>query len=210
MIPFDRTDFANALVAYASMHPGNFADRIAASRTADIATESYLYKNTHWEILKSLEPEAQALYFALVAKHEGAQRAEDLSSDYARIQDPKGVTILVENSDDDPFSILFTINDSGDSGEGIADAWADCHGSLCCGTWESGCPDFVYDQGYFYPGLFDEITEYDLNFSVYSEPSDTDCTIAQHAAHCDDCDGDFRQAEKHLANGPLFARTGGA
>ena len=37
MIPFDRTDFANAVVAYANMHPGsNFADRAPQSWDLDM------------------------------------------------------------------------------------------------------------------------------------------------------------------------------
>jgi hypothetical protein len=148
-----------------------------------------------------------------VAKHESPQRAADLSADYARIQDPAGVTIRVENSDDDPFTISFSVSDPGDSDEGIADAWADRHGALMGGTWEA-CdgPDFVHDYGHWYPGCFDKLKEYDLDLSVYSEPEEDDLAIARHMHDCPACSrDDFQRAKEHCEriakNGPLFEQV---
>jgi hypothetical protein len=118
---------------------------------------------------------------------------------YARVHDPAGVTIVVESSDDDPTLVTFHIADP------IANAWADRHGSLDGGTWEtSDGEDFVYDTTYWHEGLFEEIKKegFDLDFSSYGEPDERDLAIVAHAADCEACQGDFSNAEKHFTDEP--------
>lgn len=61
------------------------------------------------------------------------------------------VTVVVENSEDDPFTLNLHVQDQ------LASKWADDHGSLDGGTWESvDGPDFIHDHAGCRPGIFDE------------------------------------------------------
>lgn len=116
-----------------------------------------------------------------------------LADAYARVHDPAGVTIHVENSDDDPTRVEFHVQDP------IANAWADRHGALDGGTWETADgEDFVYDGTYWREDLFDELRKegFDFDFSSYGEPDERDLAIAAHAADCDVCQGDWHRAEE--------------
>lgn len=103
--------------------------------------------------------------------------------------------IVVENTEDDPTELLFTVH--GDH----AAAWGEYHGSLTGGTWEKADgPEFIYDIGAWTPTLLDEITAlgFELNLSQYSDPDPRDLAIAEHAATCATCDYDWHRAEQHM------------
>ena len=92
----------------------------------------------------------------------------------------------------------------------IADAWADAHGSLDGGTWEC-CdgPDFVYDILYWRPGLIEELQAERLRSQLLPalyEPGEEETAIATHAGECDACQGDYREAEKHLESRAACAK----
>ena len=110
---YSREDFADALSAFARHFPGNLSDRINASRIVDQAATPYRRTESLWDTLNRLEPEGRALFLSMVQKHLDPTHATDIASDYARIQDPKGVTIQVQNSGDDPFTVDFHIQDEG-------------------------------------------------------------------------------------------------
>lgn len=109
--------------------------------------------------------------------------------------DPALYAIRLSNSDDDPTQIIAIVE--GD----YADKWADHHGSLDGGTWESADgPTFVYDILYWRPGLFEELEAdgYKFDHSEYSEPDEHDLAVARHASECEKCSHDWHKAEKHM------------
>jgi hypothetical protein len=199
-LSFNREDVVDAIFVYASQHPSS--DLRARAEKADRARKLsshglYSHGSSVWEAIDSLEETARPHYFALVEKLEGKPAADELRSNYDRIQKVNGVEIKVTNDGDDPFSVMFEIHDV------IADAWADAHGSLCGGTWE--CPDkdtsFVYDMGSWHATLFDELMAegYDLDFSEWSDPEEEDHAIVKHWMECPKCKGtDFGQSKKHV------------
>ena len=194
----DRELLATCHALYARVTGQTGAMRLNYPRAWALA--NYPYGDTHWETLDALDDDAaRAVYMCIVAKHEGAAIAADYWKNYCRIHDPRGVTIRVSSSDDDPFAITFIVQDD------IANAWAEAHGSIAGGTWE--CPDedpsFVYDCAFWYPGIWEKLAEYDLDFSEWSDPDEDEIAIAQHARECPVCDGDYRTAEEHVA-APLF------
>jgi hypothetical protein len=73
------------------------------------------------------------------------------------------LTVVVESQEDDPFSVMFTVQGP------HADHWADHVGAIAGGTWES-CDgsDFVYDIGSLHPGCYAEwkAEGYKLDLSV--------------------------------------------
>lgn len=83
------------------------------------------------------------------------------------LDDPKDrLTVKVEDQDDDPFTVMFTVQG------GNADHWADANGAIAGGTWETADGrDFVYDSGGLYPGCFEEwqADGWDLDLSEASE-----------------------------------------
>jgi hypothetical protein len=191
-----REPFADAIVAYASHRSVDLKKRLHGSRVSHLS-QSTLYSNrTEWEALRYLSDDAREVYFAIVAQREGSKEAEELRANYERIDRKDGVTIVLETSDDDPFQITAHMQDP------IADAWADAHGSLDGGTWEC-CdgPDFVYDILYWRPGLIEELQAEGYNFdcSQLYEPGEEETAIARHSGECDECQGDYRQAEEHVS-----------
>jgi hypothetical protein len=193
-------DVADAFVAYARFHPMSWVypaltrcRRVRALARLGPSTQAH---GTIWETLDTMEETAREHYFTLVQKLEGSLVRNQLQQNFERIYKKDGVTIKVENLEDDPFMVQFIIHDE------VADAWAEVHGSLCGGTWEKvDGPDFVYDIGTWHPKLFEELKKegFDLDFSEYSEPEAGDFPIAEHAGKCDRCSGDFSKAKKHLA-----------
>ena len=173
--------------------------------------------------LDGLELEDVVCFFALLAERDGIEVRDDdrilrtpksgpntlrdynreveaggavgLADAYARAHDPAGVTVHVENSDDDPTRVEFHAQDR------VANAWAERHGALDGGTWEtSDGEDFVYDSTYWHAGLFDDLRKkgFNFDFSSYGEPDERDLAIAKHASECDVCEYDFRKAEEHF------------
>jgi hypothetical protein len=150
------------------------------------------------DVLDALTPEAFAGYFQLVKRHLGESEAIRLSDEWARINDPAGVEIIVQNSDVDPTRINFHVSDP------IANEWAEKHGSLDGGTWEcADGPEFIYDSTYWHPGIFDELRKegYVFDFSEYGEPDEHDLEVARHASECTECQYDWHAGEEHLKAG---------
>lgn len=111
-----------------------------------------------------------------------------------RVYAKDGVTVHVENSDDDPTTVMYHVQDD------LAEEWADNDQYIDGNSWESADgPDFVYAMGTWHPKLFDELKAegYDLDFSSYSEPDERDVDIARHAAECPHCEYDWHKAENH-------------
>lgn len=199
MIP--RGVFADAIVTYAAHRSPALKERLSVpnrSRVRAMAGPSLYTCDSEWEALRYLDDDAREVYFWIVAKRDGIKEATELRENYDRIGRPDGVTIVLETSDDDPFRITAHVQDP------IADAWADAHGSLDGGTWEC-CdgPDFVYDILYWRPGLIEELQKegYSFDCSQLYEPGEEETAIMQHACDCDACQGDYREAEKHVAGG---------
>lgn len=197
MIP--RETFATAFEAFVEHkkddHP--LKKRFRASSVPDLSHLRSSSRDSKWYTLDALEDDEREVYFWIVAKHDGVEKSMRVREDYDRIHRPDGVKILVENSGDDPFQIIFTINDR------VADAWADANGSLDGGTWEADGHDksFVYDIGYWRPSLFDALMAegYNLDFSTWSDPDDLDLEVQEHLSDCGKCDGDFFSGKKHVA-----------
>lgn len=198
-LAFDRQAVADALITFASHNDTKgMRERILTkcNRTRDLSSIG-LHPNheTQWEAIDSLDEAAREHYFELLRRELG-EEGQEIVDNYLRIQDVAGVEIKVSSRDHDPFEVHFEISDV------IADAWADAHGSLCGGTWETaGGTDFVYDIGMWHPGLWDELKKegYNLDFSEWSDPDEDDLAIANHLGECPECEGkDFAAAKKHV------------
>ncbi len=205
-ISFDRLAIVDAYVTFANAYKDKaLTDRLHGSRACKASNASlYSYRESVWEAIDSLDEEYRPDFYALVAKRKGAAVATQLEADYARIQDPAGVVIHLETSDDDPTRCTAHIHDV------IADAWCNAHGSLDGGTWEC-CdgPEFCYDILNWHPGQIEALQAqgYRFDFSAYSEPNEHDIAVMSHASECEDCQWDYRKGEKHLADTearPLF------
>lgn len=166
---------------------------------------SYFRKEeTPYEVLRNLEPGAVEVYFALVDRFQGREKANEAILSYARVGWPWSVTVYVENSDDDPFRVNFHVHDP------IASDWADANGSLDGGTWETADgTDFVYDTGMWSEDLFSSLRKegFDLDLSSWSDPDEDDLAAARHASDCDDCRShwEWDRIREHVAklNEPL-------
>ncbi len=79
-----------------------------------------------------------------------AEEAQELSDKIA--SNAQGhFSVIVDSSEDDPFSVIFTVQGPG------ASLWADRFGAIDGGTWEEADgKDFVYDHGTLRPGCYDE------------------------------------------------------
>jgi len=203
----NRLDVVNAYAAFAAL--SDFHCSTAGAKEIEKRLEKpalrelvdvgrpYSYRNRaeRSDVLDQLTPEAFAGYFALVERYLGRSEAERLSDEWSRINSVDGVEIQIENSDDDPFRVNFSVNDP------IANEWAEKHGSLDGGTWEC-CdgPDFIYDSGMWHEKLFEELKAegYDLNFGQWSDPEPEDHETAAHIAECEDCQDhwDFSKARE--------------
>lgn len=196
----NRYHVVNAYVAYVTLHGDKkLAERLRKPAIHDLADHCFSLRCDYNEsdVLDRLESEELAIYFGLVHKLNGeAAFAEEVDT-WRRINSIDGVEIIVENSDDDPTRVDFHINDP------IAGQWADKHGSLDGGTWESDGAGFCYDSTYWHPKLFEELQKegFSFDFSQYGEPDEHDLEVSRHACDCDECQGDWRQGEKHLAEG---------
>ncbi len=84
--------------------------------------------------------------------------------------DPIGrLTVAVEGSDADPFSVNFTVHG------GNARHWAEANGAIAGGTWETAERNehnFVYDSGNRYPGCYDKWREEGYDLDLSEAPSD--------------------------------------
>jgi len=190
----NRIDVADTAVLYYKYRNGREPSKAVRDLSAIGCYKSSggRYSTSEIDALEDAEPEVMARYLAWVARDEGPAAAAQIADDMARIADPKGVTIYVTNRDDDPTVVAFHIQDP------LATAWCDRHGALMGGTWEcADGSDFWYDSGVWYPGCFDELREYKLNFAEYGEPDDRDLAIMAHASECDACGYDYHKAEEH-------------
>jgi len=187
----------DAYVAFAVLQKdAELTARLRKGQAWDRTEANHRVYGSEWDYLGGLEEDSRDAYFSLISKRLGAEEGADLADKWRRIHDVAGVTIRVENSDDDPTIVEFIIQDE------IADAWADAHGSLAGGTWECvDGPEFVYDITYWHPRLFEELEKegYDLDFSNYSEPDERDIAIANHLGECHECQqsGDWESYSKH-------------
>jgi hypothetical protein len=186
----------DAYMAFAVLHDDEaIMARIEKGRCDTFDASAHRH-GSHWDYLERLEDDSRDAYFSLVSKRLGAESGGEERDNWKRIHDVAGVTIHVENSGDDPTMVCFHIQDP------IADAWADAHGSLDGGTWESDGSDFAYDLTYWHPDLFAGLKKegFDLDFSSYSEPDEHDLDVAKHASRCEQCqgNGNWEDYEKHF------------
>ena len=193
---FDRQAVVDALLTYALHNTETTRKAVFEKfpRACKLASIPLFTETTQWEAIDRLDEDAREHYFARL-RRDGAE-GEQIIETYERIQRKDGVTVKVSNCEDDPFMVQFEVSDE------IADAWADAHGSLCGGTWETADgTDFVYDSGVWYEGLFDELKAegFNLDFSEWSDPEEEDFAIAKHWHECPQCEGtDFERAKKHM------------
>jgi hypothetical protein len=188
-------DAADALGAVA------WLARIANVRDlSDVRLSSYRGRRpsmtSQIEAIDGLEESTREHYFTLCTKLLGEDKSEEIQEAYRRVHAINGVTISLDNDGDDPLRITFSMKDS------IAPAWADAHGALEGGSWESdgGDEGFLYDLGEWRPGLIRELLKegYDLDLSSFSEPGDEQIRIAQHSHECEECDHDYSEAARHV------------
>lgn len=209
----DRQDFADAIVTFATYRDHALIERLRAGNVADISNESLYpktrvgrrrYATTERQAVENLEGGAAALYILIVAKRCGEDEALKLANEIVRINDPAGVTIYLQNSDDDPTMINVHIQDE------IASEWVDAHGSLEGSTWEQADgPEFQYDSFYWRPGIIEELHKkgFDLDMSEYGEPDERDVKIAEHSGECGECEYDWHEAEKHMIATGLLPKS---
>jgi hypothetical protein len=207
----NRYNVVNAFAAFNALHPDKLghavpkglAKRLAKPELRDICdVRTPFHFHGHYpdrgDVLDNLESEALAGYFELVCRYLGKEAAETAIDEWRRINSVDGVEIVVVSSDDDPTRVDFHIQDP------LAHEWAERHGSLDGGTWES-CdgPEFVYDSTYWHPKLFEELQAegFDFDFSQYSEPDEHDLEVSEHAGNCDECEYDWHKADEHLKEG---------
>jgi hypothetical protein len=192
---FSRWAIVNAHVLVATLDYKQVKLSSAARSLVDVST--YCDRDKYVTFSNDLnaawcDPELAPCFFLLVEKAEGRETAAEFADILARIHDKAGVTIVVENSDDDPTCVEFSVHDP------IANAWAEQHGSLDGGRWE--CADshsFIHDSTYWRPGMFAELRKegFRFDFSLYDKPDERDVKIAEHAANCAVCQGDWHKAE---------------
>lgn len=152
------------------------------------------YGSSFFDDIDRLESLQAVACFFLVLHSRAPSVAVQLAEDYSRVNDPAGVTIVLENSDDDPTMINAHISDP------LAHAWVEKHGSFEGSTWEE-CdgPDFQYDTWTWHRDLIEDLRKDGLNLdlSQYSDPDERDIAIAAHAAECEDCQWNWHAAEEH-------------
>lgn len=204
-----REDIVDGYIAFHAIHDCVKGGRDRFKRKglyeiSTIGTNALFCDETPYETLRRLEPGALEVYFALVDRFQGRAKANEAILSYARVGWPWGVTVHVENSDDDPFRVSFHVSDE------IASDWADANGSLDGGTWETADgTDFVYDCGQWHEDLFENLRKegYDLDLSSWNDPDEEDLALARHAHGCEECQEhwDFDKIREHVAklNEPL-------
>ena len=184
---FDRFDILAAYNVYAAL----FGAESIKARIARIGFQP----SRSEERPEGLSENAQDIYLALVLRLEGVDAAEKARREVR--PEVGDVTIVVENSDDDPFYVMLTVSDPN------AEAWADMDQTIDGSSWEgTDVPSLVYTITSWREGLFDELRAqgYKLDFSQYSEPGEDEIAVMKHAIDCDVCRDhmDFRRAEKHV------------
>lgn len=148
---FSRYDIADAAVLLGRHGIGKQPSREIRA-LSDLSSYGYhVTLSNRLSDIASLEDSALVCYFAMLAKRAGVDAAITLADQWDRATRKSGVTIQVEQSDDDPYQISFTVR--GD----VADAWCDNHGALDGGTWEHAGDDLYYDHGQWAPTLLSDL-----------------------------------------------------